>query len=109
MARGPEDIFEVEVLLASRISLDRERVVEDPAWAAIADNFDLSDPEQVDKALYLYLQQYIQRQQLFGGQVVFMPATNGPADIRLVRMDNTSMEEGNGNSTIAADAGSGSS
>lgn len=98
MARGPEDIFEVEVLLASRISLDRERVTEDPAWATIADNFDLSDPKQVDKALYLYLQQYLQRQQLFGGQAVFMPATNGPADIRLVRMDNlASTEERNGN------------
>lgn len=79
--RSPEDLIQVQVKLSATISLDRERITEDPAWASIADNVDLNDPEQVEQALYLYLGQYITREkkQLFDS--IFMPSTNGPADI----------------------------
>ena len=57
--RGPEDLILVKCLSASTISLDLERIVEDPAWAAIADNVDLNDPEQREQALFAYVRQYI--------------------------------------------------
>ena len=91
--RTQEDLIEVRVEMVSTISLDRERIIEDPAWAAIADNINLEDKEQVEQALFLYLKSYIIRQQLFGA-CIFMPATNGPSDIEV-----KSMEEVNGNST----------
>jgi hypothetical protein len=92
--RGPEDLILIKATLSSIISLDRERITEDPAWAAIADNVDLNDPEQVEQALYLYLTSYIHRQQLFGEQI-FMPSTNGPVDIEVIKME---VDNADGNS-----------
>lgn len=99
--RGPEDLIQVDVTLHSRISLDRERIVDDPAWAAIVDKLDLNDPEQLDQALRMYLNSYIQRQQLFGGSVIFMPSTNGPADITLRDME---VVNGTGNGSSIGNA-----
>lgn len=91
--RGPEDLVRVKVTLSSIVSLDRERIVEDPAWAAIADNVDLNDPEQVEKALAKYLNSYLQRQMLFGGQDVFMPSTNGPASLEMISAETIQPEK----------------
>lgn len=87
--RGPEDLIVIDVKLSARVSLDRERIIEDPAWAVIADKVDLNNPEQLEQALWLYLASYIHRQQLFGPQV-FMPATNGPADLVIEGVSNGS-------------------
>lgn len=85
--RGPEDLILIKTTLSSIISLDRERIVEDPAWAAIADNVDLNDPEQKEQALFAYVRQYIHRgnEKLFDS--VFMPSTNGPSDLRVESME----------------------
>jgi hypothetical protein len=83
--RGPEDLITIRVTLSATISLDRERIVEDPAWASIADNVDLEDPEQKDQALFQYLASYIRREQLFDS--VFMPSTNGPSDLVLENLE----------------------
>lgn len=96
--RSPEDLIRVRAKLSTVISLDRERIVEDPAWAAIADNIDLNDSEQVEQALFLYLTSYIQREQIFGGNSVFMPSTNGPADIAVEHMEDVSNGNGTGSS-----------
>ena len=97
--RGAEDLIQVDVVLVSRISLDRERIVEDPVWAGIVSNLDLNDPNQLNQALELYVRSYIQRQQLFGGVEVFMPSTNGPADIALDKME---VVNGNANSSTGS-------
>lgn len=92
--RSPEDLIKVRVTMQAMVSLDRERIIEDPSWASIADNIDLNDQSQVEQALYLYLRNYIHRQPLFGEQI-FMPTTNGPADIQVIEMEDVS----HGNST----------
>lgn len=84
--RGPEDLIVLDVKMSARVSLDRERIIEDPAWANIADKVNLTDPEELKQALQQYLESYILRQQLFGPQV-FMPSTNGPADIIVERIE----------------------
>lgn len=85
--RTLEDKILVRVKMSSLISLDLERIVEDPVWASIADNVDLNDPEQREQALFNYLGSYIRRHQLFGGCNVFMPSTNGPSDIEIIEME----------------------
>lgn len=96
--RSPEDLIKVKVVMSSTLSLDLERIVEDPAWAAIADNLDLNDTEQREQALFTYLRYYIHRQQLFGEQI-FMPSTNGPADMQVEQMEDVSNGNGNSNDT----------
>lgn len=91
--RGPEDRIDVIVQMSSTISLDRERIIGDPAWAAVADNIDLNDPKQVRQALFLYLSSYIIRQQLFGGNSIFMPATNGPSNISVISMEEVEWQQ----------------
>lgn len=88
--RTPEDLILVKVTLSALVSLDLERIIEDPRWATVADNVDLNDPEQREQALFQYLGSYIgrEREQLF--DTVFMPATNGPADLTVEKMENVS-------------------
>jgi len=82
--RCPEDLIQVRVLLGSTISLDRERIVNDPAWAAIADKLDLTNSEELERALHLYLSSYLRREELFDS--VFMPSTNGPASVEVLQI-----------------------
>lgn len=99
--RTPEDLILVKVTLSALVSLDLERITEDPRWAQIADNVNLNDPEQREQALFQYLGSYIsrEREQLFDS--VFMPATNGPADLTVEKMEDVT----NGNSTSSTSAG----
>lgn len=85
--RGMEDLLLIRVTLSSTISLDRERITEDPQWAVIADNIDLSDQKQLEQALFAYLARYINRgnEKLFDS--VFMPSTNGPSDLTIEKME----------------------
>lgn len=85
--RGPEDLILIKVSLSSTISLDRERIIEDPQWAAIADRIDLNNTEQREQALFEYLARYINRgnEKLFDS--VFMPSTNGPSDLNIEKME----------------------
>lgn len=93
--RGPEDLIRIKVMMEAIVDLDRERIVEDPAWAAIADNIDLNDPEQREQALFVYLGLYIRREQKKLFDSVFMPSTNGPADMTIKDMEDVT--NGNGN------------
>jgi hypothetical protein len=93
--RTQEDLILVRVNMTALVSLDLERITEDPAWAAIADNVNLSDSDQREQALFNYLASYIQRHQLFGGSV-FMPATNGPSDINIINMEEITNGTSNG-------------
>ena len=85
--RTPEDLIKVRVVMLSTISLDRERIIEDPIWASIVDNLDLDNSEQIEQAIYLYLESYINRHQLFSGNSIFMPSTNGPSNIETLKME----------------------
>ncbi len=96
--RGPEDLIKVRVTMETILSLDRERIIEDPLWAN-SESYDLNDPEQVERALFLYLASYVRREQLFGGHEIFMPSTNGPSNIEIIKMENVS----NGNGTSSRD------
>lgn len=80
--RNSDDLIKLRAELTATISLDRERVIEDPVWASIADTINLEDPEQLEQALFAYLRSYINRQQLFG-ECIFMPSNNGPGDIQV--------------------------
>lgn len=91
--RTPEDRIKVRVTMEAVIDLDRERIVEDPLWAN-AEAYDLADPGQVERALFLYLASYVRRSKLFGGPEVFMPSTNGPAEIEVIKMEDVT--DGNG-------------
>jgi hypothetical protein len=92
--RTPDDLIKIKVTMNSVLSLDRERIIQDPVWAGIADNYNLEDPEQAEQALFLYLVSYIQRQQLFG-ECIFMPATNGPSDLLVDNMEDITNGDGN--------------
>lgn len=92
--RTQEDLIEIEVMMRSKVSLDRERIIEDPQWASIADKVNLDDPYELKQALFSYLGSYISRQQIFGGESIFMPSTNGPANIRIVNMEIEGAEDG---------------
>ena len=85
--RDQNDRVVIDVTIRARVSLDRERVIEDPAWAEVSKNYDLTKPEQVQQALYQYLGNYVIREQLFGGISIFMPSTNGPADLIVENME----------------------
>ncbi len=99
--RTPEDLILIDVTLKARVSLDLERIVEDPRWASIAHKVDLNDPEQREQALFQYLGSYINREheQLF--DTVFMPATNGPSDLIVEKMEDVS--NGNGSSNTRSE------
>ena len=92
--RTPEDRIKVRVTMQVVVDLDRERIVEDPLWAN-AESYDLNDPEQVQRALFTYLASYVHRQRLFGEQI-FMPSTNGPADISVINMEEVTNGNGSG-------------
>lgn len=83
--KSPEDLVQVKVSLYSIISLDKERIETDPAWAEVCSRFDFDDPEQVKQALFQYLGLYISREELFDYR--FMPATNGPSAILITDME----------------------
>ena len=87
--RVPEDLIKIRVIMEATISLDRERIIEDPIWSN-AESYDLTDPEQLQRALFLYLATYIRREQLFGGPDIFMPSTNGPSTINVISMEKIS-------------------
>lgn len=74
MARGPEDILVLRLDLQAQVSLDMERIEQDPVFSSI---FLLaSSPEE---ALREYLSYYLDQESLFKR----VPSTNGPGKMAL--------------------------
>lgn len=92
--RDMNDIAQIQVQLQGVVSLDLERVEEDPRWDTISRKYDLNDPEQRKQALFEYLGSYIAGERLFDSS--FMPSTNGPADLFILDMEELSNGNGNG-------------
>jgi hypothetical protein len=86
MARTDEDIFEVIGTLSFRLSLDWERIENDPVWRQY-----LMVSESPEAALEAYVEHYITRDRL----VREMPSTNGPGQLALQYMERIT----NGNSS----------
>jgi hypothetical protein len=75
--RTRHDLKILQFKLICGVTLDMERVENDPAWIMAGRNYDLADPLQMDAALVLYLQHYLAKE----GLLAEMPSTNGPADV----------------------------
>jgi hypothetical protein len=81
--RTLDDLVQIRFQLHSTISLDWERIELDPDWIMISSEFDLSDQEQLEQALFRYIASYISRQQI----LTHMPSTNGPGDLYVLNME----------------------
>jgi hypothetical protein len=83
MARSEEDILELSFQLEAHVTLDIERVINDPIWRLICLQSGLEDTEYHPELLVDYLNHYIIRDKA----LTDMPATNGPAELRLLGMN----------------------
>ena len=72
MARSPEDLLEVRLGLMARVSLDMERIEEDPIYRQC-----LMVASDEASALQAYLEHYITRERFLRD----MPSTNGPGQL----------------------------
>ena len=95
--RDDKDILEVKLQLSSMLSLDWERIEQDPTWINVSAGIDLSVPEERDMALRRYISAYLGNEKLFRN----CPSTNGPASIWALGME----IEDNGNSNTGTEAG----
>lgn len=74
MARSPEDLLEVRLGLMARVSLDMERIEEDPIYRQC-----LMVAADETSALQAYLEHYITRERFLRD----MPSTNGPGQLAM--------------------------
>ena len=75
--RSREDLKAVRFEMVGGITLDIQRVEQDPAWSMASRFYDLEDTQQFDAALVEYVKHYLSKESLLAE----MPSTNGPADI----------------------------
>lgn len=75
--RNDNDIRLVRISLTGTVEIDLERVEQDPVWATVARNVDVSDPEQLKQALESYVSRYLSQESLLDNA----PFTNGPASL----------------------------
>jgi hypothetical protein len=73
--RTPEDIVQINFTLLCGLSLDQERVEQDPVWAQVTRHVELDDPGERERALQRYVGYYLEREHVLAE----MPGTNGPA------------------------------
>jgi hypothetical protein len=77
MARSDEDIFSITINLQGSLSLDWERIMDDPVWDTI---IQLQDgPLNYQAALVEYIIFYLRSEKLLTN----MPGTNGPGILEL--------------------------
>jgi hypothetical protein len=76
MARNTEDIIDISFQLQAHISLDIERIIEDPIWKIICiqNGFEEDFHKEL---LQEYLNHYIIRERFLSE----MPCTNGPGNL----------------------------
>src|ERR1035438_10442539 len=75
--RTRNDLKILRFSLICGVTLDMERVANDPAWVMASRHFDTEDPLQMDAALVEYLKHYLAKEVM----LTEMPSTNGPADV----------------------------
>ena len=75
--RNRNDLKSVRFSLLCGVTLDMERVEQDPAWGMAGRHYDLDDPQQFDAAVVEYLKHYLGAESILSE----MPSTNGPADV----------------------------
>ena len=75
--RTRNDLKILRFSLICGVTLDMERVENDPAWVMASRHFDIEDPLQMDAALVEYLKHYLAKEVM----LTEMPSTNGPADV----------------------------
>ena len=72
-----DDLLHVRFNLVGLVTLDMERIEDDPKWQRIAMNYDLTDNESKKVAIGRYLNTYLSKDDVLAN----CPATNGPADL----------------------------
>ena len=75
--RNQDDILIVRFDVSGSVSLDMERVEQDPVWMDIARQADITTEPSRTNALLAYVNIYLSRSTLLED----MPSTNGPADL----------------------------
>ena len=75
--RDPNDIRTVTIAVQGVVSIDLERVQEDPQWALVSRGVDLEDATAAKLALEAYVARYLGMETLLSNA----PFTNGPADV----------------------------
>ena len=78
--RDANDLKRIRFTLICGVTLDMERVAEDPSWSMAARNCDLSVPREFNFAMMQYLQYHLNNSRM-DRLLAEMPATCGPADI----------------------------
>jgi hypothetical protein len=73
-----DDLRTVRFSIQCGITLDRERLEEDPVWKQFTWRHDVNTESGLCEALTAYLRYYLQRDTSLLAE---MPATNGPADV----------------------------
>ena len=75
--RGKDDIKLIRFEAGGTISLDLERIEEDPLWGQILQRQDISTDQGLNAALCRYFVQYLSNESILAE----MPSTNGPATL----------------------------
>ncbi len=79
--RTRDDLIAVRFEISCSVTLDIERIQEDPVWDSVCLYHDITQPEQLAKALQVYVRHYLQRESILAE----MPSTCGPANMYYAR------------------------
>ena len=80
-----DDLLNVRFNLTALITMDMQRIEDDPAWQRIRLDFDMTDAKQRERALDRYLSTYLVKEDILR----FCPSTNGPADVLTTNVELT--------------------
>lgn len=84
MARSEDDLFDLHLTLSGLVSLDRERIEQDPVFRTILSMYEVPSTDEGREtvwaqALQEYLTHYIIRERFLRD----VPSTNGPGTLRI--------------------------
>ena len=83
MARSDEDIINITFEVSAQISLDIERIINDPIWKILCLSEGYDDTSYYPELLQLYISYYVVRDKFLS----HMPSTNGPAECNIIIKD----------------------
>jgi len=90
MARSDADLFNLRITLVGDISLDWERVEQDPVFRTILMTYgDLETEEERAMARRQSLQEYLAHYTIRERFLRDVPATNGPGTLHIERIEST--------------------
>jgi hypothetical protein len=75
------DLKTIRFEISCSVTLDLERIVEDPVWESVSRYHDVSQAGQFERALQSYLRHYLKNESVLAE----MPSTCGPANIYFAR------------------------